>query len=139
MNATSFESTLGTGQNTLRGTTPAGRTAANQASFADGPPYTRLPGPAHIRSATSACTMTTPRSSDGNAASRCSTTGTATLYGRLAASTVGAHGSSTPVPRSRLRPAARPSACPLAWLLPMARSSVWSRAAPGPTTCSASA
>ena len=79
VNATSRESTFGTGQNTLRGTVPAGRAAAYQASFADGAPYTRLPGPAHIRSATSACTITTPRASEGNSASRCSTTGTATL------------------------------------------------------------
>ena len=79
VNATSRESTFGTGQNTLRGTVPAGRAAAYQASFADGAPYTRLPGPAHIRSATSACTITTPRASDWKAGSRCSTTGTATL------------------------------------------------------------
>ncbi len=79
MNATSRESTLGTGQNTLRGTGPAGRAAAYQASLADGAPYTREPGPAHIRSATSAWTITSPRRSDGSAASRCSTTGTATL------------------------------------------------------------
>ena len=79
MNATSRESTLGTGQNTLRGTVPAGRAVTYQASFTDGAPYTRDPGAAHIRSATSACTMTSPRVSDGRAASRCSTTGTATL------------------------------------------------------------
>ena len=42
------------------------------------------------RSATSACTMITPRRSDGSTASTCSSTGTATLYGRLATSTVGA-------------------------------------------------
>ena len=48
-------------------------------SFTDGTPYTRLPGGAVIRSATSACTMTSPRASDGTVASRCSTTGTATL------------------------------------------------------------
>ena len=79
VNVTSRESTFGTGQNTLRGTVPAGRAAAYQASFADGAPYTRLPGPAHIRSATSACTITSPRASDEKAASRCSATGTATL------------------------------------------------------------
>ena len=38
MKATSPESTLGTGQNTLRGTDPARRTSANQASFTDGTP-----------------------------------------------------------------------------------------------------
>ena len=100
MNATSRESTFGTGQNTLRGTGPAGRAAANQASFADGVPYTRDPGGAHIRSATSAWTMTSPRRSDGRAASRCSSTGTATLYGRFATSTDGAAGRSWPSIRS---------------------------------------
>src|SRR6185437_15764495 len=96
VNATSRESTFGTGQNTLRGTGPAGRTAAYQASFTDGVPYTRDPGAAHIRSATSAWTMTSPRRSDGRAASRCSSTGTATLYGRFATSTDGAAGRSWP-------------------------------------------
>src|ERR1700722_2879820 len=89
VNATSRESTFGTGQNTLRGTVPADRAAANQASLTDGVPYTRDPGPAHIRSATSACTITRPRASEGSTASRCSSTGTATLYGRFATSTVG--------------------------------------------------
>ena len=79
VNATRRESTFGTGQNTVRGTGPAGRAAANQASFTDGVPYTRDPGPAHIRSATSAWTMTRPRRRVGRAASRCSRTGTATL------------------------------------------------------------
>jgi hypothetical protein len=36
--ATSPESTLGTGQNTVRGTDPVLRTSANQASFTDGTP-----------------------------------------------------------------------------------------------------
>ena len=67
------------GQNTVRGTEPARRADANQASLTDGTPYTRLPGAAVIRSATSACTMTSPRASDPKVASRCSTTGTATL------------------------------------------------------------
>ena len=79
VNATRRESTFGTGQNTVRGTGPAGRAAANQASFTDGAPYTRDPGPAHIRSATSACTITRPRRSEGSSARRCSSTGTATL------------------------------------------------------------
>src|SRR5207302_271009 len=96
VNATSRESTFGTGQNTLRGTGPAGRAAAYQASFTDGVPYTRDPGAAHIRSATSAWTMTSPRRSDGRAASRCSSTGTATLYGRFATTTDGAAGRSWP-------------------------------------------
>src|SRR6185437_4696954 len=98
VNATSLESTFGTGQNTVRGTVPAGLASAYQASLADGTPYTRLPGPAHIRSATSACTMTIPRAMEGNPASRCRTTGKATLYGRLAASAVGALPSSEVTP-----------------------------------------
>ena len=53
--------------------------AANQASFALGTPYALLPGAAASRSATSACTITSPRRSDGSSASRCSTTGTPTL------------------------------------------------------------
>src|SRR5262249_57887194 len=60
VNATSRESTFGTGQNTLRGTGPAGRAAANQASFADGVPYTRDPGGAPHRSPPPASTLTTP-------------------------------------------------------------------------------
>ena len=79
MNATSPESTFGTGQNTVRGTGQARRASAYQASLTEGTPYTRLPGGAVIRSATSAWTMTRPRRSDGIIASRCSTTGTATL------------------------------------------------------------
>ena len=79
MNASRPESTFGTGQNTARGTGPARRAAANQASFALGTPYTLLPGAAASRSATSACTITSPRRSDGSSASRCSTTGTPTL------------------------------------------------------------
>ena len=78
-NATSPESTLGTGQNTDLGTEPALRAVAYQASLTDGMPYTRLPGPATIRSATSAWTMTRPPRSVLTVASRCSTTGTATL------------------------------------------------------------
>ena len=39
--------------------------------------------------ATSAWTMTSPRRQPGNVASRCSSTGTATLYGRLATTAVG--------------------------------------------------
>src|SRR5215469_6396401 len=78
---TSPESTRGTGQKTARPTDPARRAVAYQASFADGTPYVRLPGGALIRSATSACTITSPRASDGTVASRCNTTGTDTLYG----------------------------------------------------------
>src|SRR5262249_55817907 len=68
--ATRPESTLGAGQNTVRGTGPARRTSANQASLTEGTPYVRLPGGALIRSATSAWTMTRPRRSDGTVASR---------------------------------------------------------------------
>ena len=46
MNASRPESTFGTGQNTARGTGPARRAEANQASFALGTPYTLLPGAA---------------------------------------------------------------------------------------------
>ena len=60
MNASRPESTFGTGQNTARGTGPARRAEANQASFALGTPYTLFPGAAASRSATSACTITRP-------------------------------------------------------------------------------
>src|SRR5204862_3030700 len=43
VNATSPESTLGTGQKTLGGTRPAGRAAANQASLTLGAPSTFEP------------------------------------------------------------------------------------------------
>ena len=80
---------MGTGQKTARGTAPARRTAAYQAALTDGTPYAREPGGAASRSATSACTITSPRRSVGSSSSRCSSTGTATLYGRLATSAVG--------------------------------------------------
>ena len=63
--ATSAESTLGTGQNTLRGTGPARRIDANQASFTGRHAVDPLPGDAVNRSATSACTMTRPLRSEG--------------------------------------------------------------------------
>ncbi len=84
------ESTLGAGQKTLRPMEPARLTSAYQAAFTDGTPYTLEPGCAASRSATSAWTMTRVRSMVGNVASMCSSTGTATLYGRLATSAVGA-------------------------------------------------
>ena len=77
--ASSPESTPGTGQNTARGTGPARRAAAYQASLALGAPYSREPGPAASRSATSLCTITRPRSREGSRARRCSSTGTETL------------------------------------------------------------
>src|SRR5690606_15596260 len=89
VNATSPDSTWGTGQNTAAGTRPAGRALAYQASFTDGTPYNRLPGAAVSRSATSRWTITSPRLSVGRTASRCSSTGTATLYGRFATRAVG--------------------------------------------------
>src|SRR3954447_1068008 len=87
--ATRPESTLGAGQKTLRPTAPARRTSAYHAALTLGTPYTLEPGPAARRSATSACTMTRPRSSDGRRLSRWSSTGTETLYGRFATSAVG--------------------------------------------------
>src|SRR5699024_8459368 len=55
---TSAESTRGTGQKMPRPIVPARAALAYQATFADGTPYTRDPGSATIRSATSAWTMT---------------------------------------------------------------------------------
>ncbi|COZ42493.1 Uncharacterised protein [Mycobacterium tuberculosis] len=49
-----------------------------------------LPGSAASRSATSACTITVTTRIDGNSTSRCNNAGTATLYGRLATTAVGA-------------------------------------------------
>ena len=60
-------------------TAPARRTSANHAALTDGTPYTLEPGPAASRSATSACTITRPRSSEGSSVSMCSRTGTETL------------------------------------------------------------
>jgi hypothetical protein len=73
------ESTFGAGQKTLRPTEPARRTSANHAALTEGTPYTLEPGPAASRSATSACTITRPRSREGSRVSMCSSTGTDTL------------------------------------------------------------
>jgi len=73
------ESTFGSGQNTFRPTEPARRTSPYQAAFTDGTPYAEPPGGAASRSATSACTRISARSSEGSSSSRCSRTGTATL------------------------------------------------------------
>ena len=78
-NETRHESTPGTGQNTVRGTGPARRIRADQASLAEDTPYSRLPGGAHILAPTSACTMTRPCCSDGNRSSTLSRTGTVAL------------------------------------------------------------
>ncbi len=83
------ESTRGAGQNTVRPTEPARRTSAYHRALTLGTPYVREPGSAASRSATSACTMTSTRCSEGKRSSRCSSTGTETLYGRLATSAVG--------------------------------------------------
>src|SRR5690606_32882736 len=89
VDATSPDSTWGTGQNTAAGTRPAGRALAYQASFTDGTPYNRLPGAAVSRSATSRWTIISPPLRGGRTASRCSSAGTATLYGRFATRAVG--------------------------------------------------
>ena len=54
VNETSFESTLGAGQNTERETDPAPFTSAHQAAYTDGIPKSFVPGFAAKRSATSA-------------------------------------------------------------------------------------
>ena len=61
-NRTSPLAILGAGQNTDADTVPAGWAVAYQASFTLGTPYIRDPGAAQSRSATSFCTMTSPRS-----------------------------------------------------------------------------
>ena len=90
VNETRPESTLGTGQKTFGGTLPALRALAYQASLTLGMPYTLEPGRGdqpvgdlllHHHQAVRRL---------GSWASRCSTTGTATLYGRFATSAVGA-------------------------------------------------
>src|SRR4051812_396515 len=83
------ESTLGTGQKTLRLTVPARRTSAYHAALRLGTPYVLLPGPAARRSATSSCTITRTRCSEGNASRKLRTTGTEMLYGRFATRAVG--------------------------------------------------
>jgi len=88
--ATRPDSTCGAGQNTLRPTAPARRTSAYQRALTLGTPYTRLPGSAANRSATSACTMIRALRRLGKRSSMCSSTGTAMLYGRFATRAVGA-------------------------------------------------
>src|SRR5690606_3831887 len=82
-------STLGAGQKTVRPIAPARLTSAYQLALTEGTPYTFEPGAAASRSATSDWTMTRVRSMLGNVSSMCSSTGTATLAGRLATSAVG--------------------------------------------------
>ena len=91
---TRIESTLGTGQNTWRLTLPLVFQRPYQAALALGAPYTFEPGGAASRSPTSACTITSPRCSVGKCSMKCRSTGTDTLYGRFATSTLGACGSS---------------------------------------------
>ncbi len=88
--ATSPLSTFGAGQKTLRPMAPARLTSAYQLALTEGTPYTFEPGGAASRSATSDWTITRVRSMLGKVSSMCSSTGTATLYGRLATSAVGA-------------------------------------------------
>src|SRR3954451_10931275 len=95
VSATSPLSTFGAGQKTVRPIDPARLTSAYQLALTDGTPYTFEPGGAARRSATSAWTMTRVRSMLGKVSSMCSSTGTATLYGRFATSAVGA-GPGTP-------------------------------------------
>ena len=90
--ATNFESTLGCGQKMERDTEPAPVTSAHHAAFTLGIPYSFEFGFAASRSATSACTITTPLRSEGNISSKCKKTGTETLYGKFAIKTVGATG-----------------------------------------------
>ena len=80
---------MGAGQNTFFPITPALPTSAYHVAFTDGTPYTREPGPAARRSATSSWTITSPCRMLGKVSRMCSSTGTATLYGRLATSAVG--------------------------------------------------
>jgi hypothetical protein len=90
VSATRPLSTFGAGQKTVRPMEPARLTSAYQFAFTEGTPYTFEPGGAASRSATSAWTITRVRSMLGKCSSMCSRTGTATLYGRLATSAVGA-------------------------------------------------
>ncbi len=109
---TSPESTLGAGQNTFRPMAPARFTSAYQLALTDGTPYTLLPGLAASRSATSLCTITRVRSMLGKVASMCSRTGTATLYGRLATSAVGAGPGSSVTSMASLNTRSKESALP---------------------------
>ena len=63
----------------LRPIAPARRTSAYQAALTEGMPYALEPGTAASRSATSACTITKPCSSEGSSPSRCRSTGTEML------------------------------------------------------------
>ena len=94
VNPTSFESTLGAGQKIDLETVPTFFTSAHHAALTLGIPYSLPPGFAAKRSATSACTITTPVRRVGNFSSRCRSTGTETLYGKLATRTVGTIGNS---------------------------------------------
>src|SRR4029453_16880326 len=109
--ATSAESTFGAGQNTERPIEPTRRRSQCQRAFTDGTPYVLEPGAATSRSATSAWTITSSRRTDSNVASRCSSTGTATLYGRLATTAVGAGpgGSSGPPSAPAVTTSSRPA------------------------------
>ena len=79
VNETNFESTPGTGQKTEREIDPAPLRSAHHAALTEGIPYSFVPGFAANRSATSACTITTPDLSVGNISNIRSKTGTETL------------------------------------------------------------
>ena len=79
VNATSLDSTLGTGQKIWRETTPSPLTSAYHAAFTLGTPYSFVEGTAARRSATSACTITTPLRRLGKISSIRRNTGTETL------------------------------------------------------------
>ena len=70
VNPTNLESTLGAGQKIDLETVPTFFTSAHQAALTLGIPYSLPPGFAAKRSATSACTITTPVRIEGNFSSR---------------------------------------------------------------------
>ena len=70
LKATNLESTFGAGQKIERDTEPAPVTSAHQAAFTDGIPYSFVFGFAAKRSATSACTITTPLRNVGSISKR---------------------------------------------------------------------
>ena len=71
--ATSAESTFGRGRNTDGGTRPTIAASAQYATLTLTAPYALVPGPAASRSPTSACTMTSMRSTKGSSSSRSAT------------------------------------------------------------------
>ena len=83
-NASRPESTFGTGQNTAARHRPGPARGGEPGQLhARHPVRPRCPAAAASRSATSACTITSPRRSVGSSASRCSTTGTRDVVGQV--------------------------------------------------------